>query len=387
MFSNFTKTIKFKLAIIFSVVLFLSIGTTIFMFNVAITNYLSTRSPRQEDVAPQVAQGQLPPQQQESEELREVRAVHSNNLESVQSRSIISLVPIAFLSFILGYFLAGRFLRPLNKLNEQIDTLKFDTLGAQIEHIPENEMGKTMQSFNEMSERLQVAFEQQARFVQDASHELRTPLTIVRTNLETVLDDPRASKKEYKESMREVLEELDSVTTLANDLLTLSKPQSVQRTKQDLVVFVQECFIVLQELASRQKVQLRLQCSDKEHLTILANGSELGRAFRNIMENAIKYSQSGKRQDILVLVARKGKKAVVEVQDSGVGIPKADVGKIFERFYRVDKSRDRNTGGFGLGLAITKKIVQEHGGKISVRSKPGETVFTVVLPLTDSKKL
>jgi len=371
---KFFKTIKFKLAIMFTVILFVFAGTIILLFNMAIDNYLSTRPLKQE---PAIVQQLDPPRETEEQK---IRAIYSNNLEYIQSVSIISLIPLAIISFLIGYLLAGRFLKPLNELNKQIDKLKFDNLGAQICNVQENEMGKTISSFNEMSIRLQRAFDQQARFVQDASHELRTPLTIVRINMETVLDDSSATKQELKNSMRDSLNSLDSVTELANDLLTLSRPQSKKRTKENLEDIVRECTDSMKDLLKKNNVLLKLK-TERGQINVSVNKSEIIRAFKNIIDNAIKYSKTNNSPEVLVKIFKNEDSGMVEIQDNGIGIPKADVSKIFDRFYRVDKSRDRETGGFGLGLAITKKIILEHNGKISIQSKPKSTIFIVKIPV------
>jgi signal transduction histidine kinase len=376
--SGFFRSIKFKLAMMFTVILFVFAGTIILLFNMAIDNYLSTRSPQPTPVTAVVRNEQQVPAP-ENDEQREMRAVYSGNLQMIQEKSVISLIPLAAICFMLGYFLAGRFLKPLNDLNRQIDVLKSDNLGIMIQNVPDNEIGRTMRSFNEMSLRLQSSFEQQSRFVQDASHELRTPLTIVRTNLETVLDDPGATENDLKESMREALNGLDDVTGLANDLLTLSSSQSRRMIPADLGDLVRECAGTIKDLAKKMLVTMAVTGA-KVDIPVSMNRAEMTRVFKNIIENAIRYSRECKAPRVQIKVSEDGNFGIVEIIDNGVGIPKKDVSRIFDRFYRVDKSRDRETGGFGLGLPIAKKIVTDHGGAISVKSRPGRTVFTVKIP-------
>ncbi|MEI7603793.1 MAG: HAMP domain-containing sensor histidine kinase [bacterium] len=370
---NFFKTIKFKLAILFSIILFAFSGIIILLFNITINNYLSTRSL---DQVPVINQPQ--PQRQNNEKQKDIRATYSDDLESIQSKSLISLPFLAITSFIIGYYIAGIFLKPLNELNLQIDKLKTDNLGSQIEKFSANEIGKTINSFNEMSLRLQSSFYQQSRFVQDASHELRTPLTIVRTNIETVLDDENASKNELRLSMKDALLELDYVTELANDLLTLSRPQSKNRKIENIVAILSECIGTMTEISDRNNVTLKFICKEK-NIPILINKMEFIRAIQNIIDNAIKYSKDSLSPEVIVNVYLSGKKTIIEIKDNGRGIPKDEMNNIFDRFYRVDKSRDRDTGGFGLGLSITKKIIEEHGGDIYVKSEKGETVFSIKL--------
>lgn len=366
----------------FTVILFVFAGSIILLFNIAINNYLSTRQnpanpPAQTEQTTNPPKEQLVPVKDNKDDLR---VKYSNNLESIKTESVYGLIALAFIALGLGYYLAGRFLRPLNELNKQIEKLKSDNLGTQIEKVPENEVGKTISFFNEMSLRLKKAFDQQMRFVQDASHELRTPLTILRTNMETVLDDKNASKDDLKESMNDALQEIDSATDLANDLLALSRPESKIQEKENLIEVVSDVVGSISDMAKKSKVDVSFDHRD-EKVIVKINKSEIARAIKNLIENAIKYSNKSKGPKVTVAVIKSGSSAIIEISDNGIGIPKEELGKIFDRFYRVDKSRDRETGGFGLGLAITKKIITDHRGKIVVASDKSETVFTIKLPL------
>lgn len=379
---SFFKSIKFRLAMTFTVILFVFAGSIILLFNIAINNYLSTRQnpanpPAQTEQTTNPPKEQLVPVKDNKDDLR---VKYSNNLESIKTESVYGLIALAFIALGLGYYLAGRFLRPLNELNKQIEKLKSDNLGTQIEKVPENEVGKTISFFNEMSLRLKKAFDQQMRFVQDASHELRTPLTILRTNMETVLDDKNASKDDLKESMSDALQEIDSATDLANDLLALSRPESKIQEKENLIEVVSDVVGSISDMAKKSKVDVSFDHRD-EKVIVKINKSEIARAIKNLIENAIKYSNKSKGPKVTVAVIKSGSSAIIEISDNGIGIPKEELGKIFDRFYRVDKSRDRETGGFGLGLAITKKIITDHRGKIVVASDKSETVFTIKLPL------
>lgn len=379
---SFFKSIKFRLAMTFTVILFVFAGSIILLFNIAINNYLSTRQnpanpPAQTEQTTNPPKEQLVPVKDNKDDLR---VKYSNNLESIKTESVYGLIALAFIALGLGYYLAGRFLRPLNELNKQIEKLKSDNLGTQIEKVPENEVGKTISFFNEMSLRLKKAFDQQMRFVQDASHELRTPLTILRTNMETVLDDKNASKDDLKESMNDALQEIDSATDLANDLLALSRPESKIQEKENLIEVVSDVVGSISDMAKKSKVDVSFDHRD-EKVIVKINKSEIARAIKNLIENAIKYSNKSKGPKVTVAVIKSGSSAIIEISDNGIGIPKEELGKIFDRFYRVDKSRDRETGGFGLGLAITKKIITDHRGKIVVASDKSETVFTIKLPL------
>ena len=375
--TNFFKSIKFRLAIIFTVILFVFAGTIILLFNIAINNYLSTRQ-----VQPSVQQNQQknPTPAPNNDPNEDERAKYSDQLESIKQESVYGLIVLAVISMGLGYYISGRFLRPLNKLNTQIDKLRSDNLGSQIENPPENEVGRTINYFNDMSLRLQKSFDQQSRFVQDASHELRTPLTILRTNMETVLDDKSASKEDLKISMKDALDEIDSATELANDLLALSKPQSKIREIENMPDVINQCVAMMNDIAKRNKVFLEIKIID-ENLPVLINKPDFIRAINNIIDNAIKYSKGSKSPKVRISVSRNNNKSIIRIKDNGLGIPQSDITKIFDRFYRVDKSRDRQTGGFGLGLPIAKKIVDDHMGKITVVSDSKSTEFIISIPI------
>ncbi|MEI6479852.1 MAG: HAMP domain-containing sensor histidine kinase [bacterium] len=369
---GFTKTIKFRLSIVFTIILFVVSGTIILLFNIAIDDYLSTREIGNNGAEP-------PPREEVLSD--DVRALYSNNLESIKTKSIASLPLLAILYFAMGYCLAGRFLRPLKNLNSQIAELKSNNLGNQIRSVSDDEIGETIASFNEMSVRLRTSFDEQSRFVQDASHELRTPLTIVRTNVESVLDDDTATKENLMESMRNVLIELDSITALANDLLTLSRPQSKIRNEESVTEIMHAVLSSSSDIAKKVDVAITSDIL-KDDAYIFVNKRDVVRAITNIIDNAIKYAQYGDAESrVFIKSYVLNNNVIIEISDNGPGIPNKDLTNIFERFYRVDGSRQRQTGGFGLGLPIAKKIISEHGGKISAVSSPGKTVFVISLPI------
>lgn len=369
----------------FTIILFVCAGTIILLFNIAINNYLSTRqNPGNPPVTGQQIIGSQPstgqPQPSTDDGKNSLRAKYSNDLERIKSKSIFGLIVFAFISLGLGYYLADRFLRPLNQLNRQLEKLKSDNLGTQITRVPDNEIGKTISYFNDMSLRLKTAFDQQAQFVQDASHELRTPLTILRTNLETELDNSNASKAELRNAMQDALLEIDSATELANDLLTLSKPEKMSKETENLGSVISEVVDSFSMLAKDRDVSLEYNATNDEVNASIVK-SDFARAINNIIDNAIKYSAVSKAPKVLVSLRKSGVTAIIEIADNGIGIKESEIAKIFDRFYRIDKSRNRKTGEFGLGLAISKKIISDHEGKISVTSQKGLTKFRIQIPI------
>jgi signal transduction histidine kinase len=244
-----------------------------------------------------------------------------------------------------------------------------------------DEFGRLASVFNETLARLDTAFEQLRRFTADASHELRTPLTAIRSVGEVALQRS-LSTESYREVIGSMLEEVDRLTRLVENLLLLTRAEAgrIPLTRAafdlcDLVAGVSDGLRVLaeeknQELSVETAGPVAMECDE----TVLRQG------ITNLLHNAIKFTPP---KGIIRVAARStaGGDAVIEVEDSGPGIPAADQQRVFERFYRVDQARSRDTGGTGLGLAIARWAVEANGGRIELESVAGQgTLFRVVLP-------
>lgn len=230
---------------------------------------------------------------------------------------------------------------------------------------------------------LETSFKEQQRFIADASHELRTPLAVLRGETEVALSKDRAVD-EYRESLSLINDEAERLSRIVEDLFILARqpvatPAAFAKEQLSLNEVVKECARAAQVLAVRKGVQLR---ADLDSASIAMNGDDelLKRVVLNLLDNAVKYTPAG--GEISVALARQNGNAQIIVRDTGIGIPPAEQEHVFDRFYRVDKARSRALGGAGLGLSIARLIVEAHGGKISVKSVPGEgSKFTVELPL------
>jgi len=230
-----------------------------------------------------------------------------------------------------------------------------------------------------MLDRLQESQQVRDQFAQDASHELKTPLAVIKTNLQVINDDPSSSIDEYKNASKIVLSAIESLETLAEDLLLLTRRNS-RAPKEDinLAELLEEIVNDFEPMAASKEIKLNLKAKSKKAV-INANEFLLTRAIRNLIDNAIKYSDSDK--EITITLEDKKKKYIIEVQDQGIGIPEKDLKNIFKRFYRVDKSRAKTRGGTGLGLSIVHDVISQHGGSVEVESKEGSgSTFTVSLP-------
>lgn len=376
---KFSKSLRFTITIVYSMVLFIFSALFVLSINLYLDHYFR-REP--EYNGPWVFM--IGPARENFftdltvEERQTIRQVRLQDLMTIQTVSIISLFPLALGSFVLGYYLSGRLLSPLKLLQNKINSLKEDDLGSQIDIDTEDEIGSLAKSFNEMSSRLKQAFDLQAQFVQDASHELRTPLTVMQTNLDTIYDDKHASREELREAIKSSLRGMKDLRSLTETLLNLSIPEHLKLEKHDLKLIVRETLKKITPLAKANKVKISFEKDKKEYFSVV-DQELISRAVFNILDNAVKYTITVKAPEVKVVLSTKDGFNVIMVQDNGPGIPENAQEKVFERFFRLDKSRNKKKGGFGLGLAITKRIVDEHQGRLELVSKPGSTTFSIFL--------
>jgi two-component system sensor histidine kinase ArlS len=309
----------------------------------------------------------------------DINPIRQDLLGRIRITSLIGLGIIALLGAIGAYWLAGRALHPLRNVARSAQHISVGTLDTRLElKGPEDEIKELVAAFNTMLGRLERSFDQQGQFVNNAAHELRTPLTTLRTNLQVMYSDSEATVEDY----REMAPVLDRTVTrfehLISDLLLLAKEESKAREEVALMPLVGVVLGDLEPVAHRQHVKLNFR--GEADVRVLGNGSLLARVFSNLVENGIRYNHEGGEVD--VTVGRGEGCAIVTIADTGIGIASEEQPRIFDRFYRVDRSRSRNKGGAGLGLSIVAHILQIHGGKVEVESTPGiGSRFTVQIPL------
>jgi heavy metal sensor kinase len=292
------------------------------------------------------------------------------------------LAPIALLiSVVGGWFLAHTSLKPVDAITRTARKISAQNLNQRLPaKAVDDELGRLTATFNDMIERLQESFAQIQRFSADASHELRTPLTIMRGEIEVALRRRRLPHA-TRELLTSVHDELVRLSSIVESLMILIKSESGRLSFQFGEVALDEMMRELAEdtrvLASKKKIKVELQMD--ESLNIRGNAARLRQLFLNLLENAVKYTQP--HGTITLALKRVGSSAVVSVEDTGIGIPKKDLAKVFDRFYRVSS----DGSGSGLGLAIAKWIAEAHHGTIEAasREKKGST-FTVTLPLLPS---
>jgi heavy metal sensor kinase len=281
----------------------------------------------------------------------------------------------------LGYFLARKSLAPVDQIRRSTEEITADRLDRRLPVAnPADELGRLAQTINAMIARLERSFAEVRRFTADASHELRTPLTSIRAETEVALGN-RLTAEDYQELLRSILEECERLTRLTDQLLTLCREDAGTKRPPgepvDLGRLVGDVVETIRPLAEAK--QLQLGSSRNGLLTIRGDEARLRQVFYNLLDNAIKYTPPGGR--ITVQLDQGEGAAVVRVCDTGIGIPPDHLPHVFDRFYRVDRSRSREQGGTGLGLSIAQSIVAAHGGTIHLDSAPGQgTTCTVILP-------
>lgn len=300
-------------------------------------------------------------------------------LRQVQSISLLMAGVTAIIGILGARWITQKALSPVNRLRQMVKNIQVDTLSQRVPlDGPPDQVKDLAEAFNHALERLEKAFEMQGRFVADASHEMRTPLATMRTNLEVLQLDPKATLSDYKEMSVTLTRTLDRLERLSNDLLLLARGElEVHKVPVNIEALLTEVVQNLMPFAKEYHVIINMKV--QEGAVVLADERLLGIAFGNLIDNGIRYNRSGGSVEITVFGVDNG--LTVQIQDTGEGIPSEELPRIFDRFYRVEKSRTRYRGGAGLGLAICEHIVKLHGGHIKASSTVGEgSIFIIWLP-------
>lgn len=281
-----------------------------------------------------------------------------------------------------GYWMSRRALIPVDQMTRAARRIGAQDLALRLDVPPaRDELARLAETLNQMLARLEAAFRRVAQFTADASHELRTPVAVMRTSAEIALRKPR-SESEYRNTLSQVLQETDKISQLIENLLELARADSgaaqMRMERTDVSAILAGCCEESKLLADKQGVALCRNGADTS-VWVNANAAAIERLFTIVLDNAIKYTPGG-RVDVR-LNATNGF-AVAEIRDTGIGISAEDIPHVFDRFYRADRARSRETGGSGLGLAIAKWIAEAHDGGIEVHSTIGKgSVFEIRLPL------
>ena len=304
------------------------------------------------------------------------------NLYQLQDQMILIFAAIAVTSLICAWVFSRVITRPIAGLNRGIQKMSKGDFSARVKVRGSGEMKQLARAFNSMSEKLETLDQSRNQFVSNASHELKTPLATMKIMIESLIYQPDMDKNLRTEFMTDINNEIDRLSAIVSDLLTLVQmdSQNVKLTRENLSIaqLIKDNAHRLQPIANQKGQKIVLQLQDS--CDIYADKSKLNQVIYNLMENAVKYTQAS--GVIRVSLQRQGRNAIFKVSDNGPGIPKENLPHIFDRFYRVDKARSREKGGTGLGLSIVHQLVLLHGGAISVESEEGRgATFIVELPL------
>ena len=302
-----------------------------------------------------------------------------NNKADYKRNSLIISALLALLGGVATYFISGHALRPINEFSDKIEEVRAQNLAdSRIEENKIKELNQLSVSYNKMLERLSDAFEIQRQFTANAAHELRTPLSLMQVQLD-LYNSTRHSDQDADtlQTIKMVTEQNDRLSKMVKTLLDMSELQTVGRDEKIIVdALIDEVLEDLEPLAQEKNIKLIGKCKD---ITMVGSDILIYRLVYNLVENAIKYNHLGGQ--VTVTACQKEKYIYLSVEDTGSGIPEDLRERVFEPFFRVDKSRSRELGGVGLGLALVREIVRVHDGSITVRANPfGGTIFEVMFP-------
>ena len=299
-----------------------------------------------------------------------------NNKADYKRNSLIITVLLALLGGVVTYFISGHALRPIREFSDKIEEVQAQNLSdSRIEENNVKELNQLGISYNKMLERLSEAFEIQRQFTANAAHELRTPLALMQVQLDLYNSATHpGNDADTLQTIKMVTEQNDKLNRMVKTLLDMSELQSVGRDDKIILdAIVEEVLADLEPLAQEKNIKLIGKCEDA---TMIGSDILIYRLVYNLVENAIKYNHP--LGQVAVTAYQRNKHVYLSVEDTGSGIPKELRERVFEPFFRVDKSRSRELGGVGLGLAFVREIVRVHDGSICIKSgKTGGTIFEV----------
>ena len=299
-----------------------------------------------------------------------------NNKADYKRNSLIITVLLALLGGVVTYFISGHALRPIREFSDKIEEVQAQNLSdSRIEENNVKELNQLGISYNKMLERLSEAFEIQRQFTANAAHELRTPLALMQVQLDLYNSASHpGNDADTLQTIKMVTEQNDKLNRMVKTLLDMSELQTVGRDDKIILdAIVEEVLADLEPLAVEKNIKLIGKCEDA---TMTGSDILIYRLVYNLVENAIKYNHP--LGQVTVTAYQRNKHVYLSVEDTGSGIPKELRERVFEPFFRVDKSRSRELGGVGLGLAFVREIVKVHDGSICIKSgKTGGTIFEV----------
>ena len=304
------------------------------------------------------------------------------SLRAIRTQMLLWMLAVAAAALLMSMFVVRTITRPIGELSAGISRMSRGDLSSRVEVRGKNEFAQLASAFNSMSEKLERLDMARNQFVSNASHELKTPLSTMKILLESLLYQENYDPAMQKEFLSDINKEIDRLNRIVSDLLTLVNIDGggmrLNLSEVRLRDVVTEQVKRLSPLARERGIEL--SCLIRDPCETVGDSIKLQQVVYNVIDNAIKYTPRG--GEVSVEVSRNGKRALISVHDTGIGIPQEDLPHIFDRFYRVDKARSRETGGTGLGLSIVKQIVLLHGGDITAQSEESKgSTFIIELPL------
>lgn len=301
----------------------------------------------------------------------------NNNKTDYRNKSLLISSILSLLGGVITYFISGRALKPLSDFSNKIEEVQAQNLSdSRIEENKIKELNQLSVSYNKMLDRLSAAFEVQRQFTANAAHELRTPLALMQVQLDAYNSTEHPNNDaSATQTIQMVTEQNERLTKMVKTLLDMSELQTIARDETiDLDALIEEVLVDLEPLAQEKNITLNNQCNE---VKLLGSDILIYRLVYNLVENAIKYNRID--GSVTVKAFTKNQHIYLTVADTGNGIPKDLRERVFEPFFRLDKSRSRELGGVGLGLALVHEIVRVHDGTIQVKDNPtGGTIFEVI---------
>ncbi|MGM9552390.1 MAG: ATP-binding protein [Clostridia bacterium] len=302
------------------------------------------------------------------------------------TKSVFSLaVVVSVLVALFGFFLSGVITKPIRKLTKSVVTMTENDNEEKLDLVHGGEIGDLVDSFNKQIDKLQLQEQKRQEFVSDASHELKTPLSSIKLIADSLIQTPNAPYEMVSEFLGDMNIQVDRLTRIIDKLLTLTRMDDegavsrMEFTVMDITELTKSVYRALKPLAESKNIKIEYE-SDIGIFSRIEK-DRLWEALYNILDNSIKYTKSG--GSVKMIVEREDTCAVITIADTGIGIASDKIYRIFDRFYRVDKARARETGGTGLGLSIALTAVELHGGNIQVESEEGiGSRFKIIIPIT-----
>ncbi|WP_337961127.1 sensor histidine kinase [Caloramator sp. mosi_1] len=279
-----------------------------------------------------------------------------NKIIIIEKRLFTISLFILTLVTLIGYFISTYATRPIYSVIDAIENMAEGNLKQRVEVIGNDEIARLCMAFNEMNEKITTIDSERRQFVADASHELKSPLASINVLVESLISSELSNKDMAMEFLQDIHSEISRLSNIVNNLLELTKLEGSFGVKVEKFDLNDVCLQVVKRVGYIAKTKNVEIFYDGQSVEIEANRDNIFRALYNVVENAVKYSYEYGRVDFWVEKDSRG--AIIHIKDHGVGIPEEDIPKIFERFYRVDKTRDRKTGGSGLGLSIVNEIIK-----------------------------